>query len=370
MPRRCWTTARIPTRPSSLALGLILLAATAAAGPRDGAESVVFDPSPAPADLCAQPFRCDHDYEDFLVRAVRHSVPQSEAQINAELARVLRDKMRDRTNLILDQDLRSEDLATHLREELNIGFLLADLDGTELSVRVLREQVRSTHIELDLLFEDPWIGLFSGLMLLPLSDGPHAAVLGLPGHGDYAASFLDKHHGDAILREGIALLALDLRVDSGGPWEDRTARRFLEAGFSLFGLHVYEAFLARKYLRSRDDIDPARIALMGHSGGAMVADVSVHLDPYWAALTTDFVSTFFEVQDDSGFVLCETLPSLYPIHPQLEKLGVDMPVGRFEYGYPEGERAVVEFLVSVLLTTRTREGAAPRGVTVKEKGVP
>ncbi len=304
------------------------------------------------------------------MRAVRHSVPQSEAQVNAELDRVLHDKMLDRTELILDQDLRHADLRTYLLDELNIGFLMAGLDGTELGVRVVREQVRSTHIELDLLFEDPWVGLFSGLLLLPLPDGPHPVVLGLPGHGDYAASFLAKHHGDAIVREGIAVLALDLRVDSGGPFEDRTARRFLYAGFSLFGMHVYEAFLARKYLRSLPEIDPTRIGLMGHSGGSMIADVSVHLDPDWAALTTDFVSTFFEVQDDSGFVLCETLPSLYPIHPQLEKLAVPPPVGRFEYGYPEGEAAVVEFLVGALLGGNPDKGSAPRDVTFEEKGVP
>lgn len=323
-----------------------------------------FDPSPPPPELCEQPFHCDQEYDDFLLRAVRHSVPQSAAQIDAELARVLRDKMRDRTELILDQDLRPEHLAEHLVEELNIGFLLADLDRSPLGVRVLREQLRSTHVELDLLFEDPWVGHFSGLLLLPLGQGPHPAVLGLPGHGDYAASFLDKQHGDAILREGIAVLALDLRVDSGGPWEDRAARRFLQAGFSLFGLHVYEAFVARKFLRSRDDIDPLRIALMGHSGGAMVADVLAHLDPSWAALTTDFVSTFFEVQDDDGFVLCETLPSLYPIHPQLEKLHVGPPVGRFEYGYPEGEAAVVRFLTEALRGTKRPRGDTPRSGTV------
>ncbi len=307
-----------------------------------------FDPSPPPSDVCEQPFVCSQDYDAFLTTAVRHAVPSSEAQVNAEIARVLHDKMLDRTELILDADLEPAALRQHLLEELNIGFLLDGLDERPLSWRVLREQLRSTHLEVEVLLEDPWVGHISGLLLLPLGDGPHAVVLGLPGHGDHAATFVDKHHGDAIVAQGMALLALDLRVDSGGPFEDALSRRFLQAGFTLFGLHVYEAFLARKFLRSLPEIDPQRIALMGHSGGSMVADVATHLDPHWAALTTDFVSTFFEVQDDNGYLLCETQPALYPIHPQLEKLDLPLPVGRFEYGYPEGEAAVLAFLNRVL----------------------
>jgi hypothetical protein len=343
----------------SRTLALLLLASPALAGELDGAGTVVFDPSPPPGDLCGQPFRCDGDYLAFLTRAVRHSAPWSEAEVDAELQRVLRDKMLDRTNLILDEDLRADDLRAHLLEELNLGFLFDGLDAAPLTFRVLREQIRSTHIEVDLLLHDPWVGHFSAVLLLPLSEGPHPVVVGLPGHGDYATSFLAKHHGDAIVQAGIAVLALDLRVDSGGPTEDALARRFLGAGFSLFGLHVYEAFLARKFLRAHPAIDPSRIGLMGHSGGAMVADVSTHLDPDWAALATDFVSTFFEVQDDNGFVLCETLPSLYPVHPQLEKLAVAVPLGRFEYGYPEGRDAVLEFLIGSLLPKDPAGSAVP-----------
>ena len=85
-------------------------------------------------------------------------------------------------------------------------------------------------------------------------------------------------------------------------------------------------------------------------------------------LVTDFVSTFFEVQDDDGFVLCETTPSLYPIHPQLEKLAVDVPVLRFEYGYPEGAEAVVDRVRRTLYGEDSRGETASGGPTPIPKG--
>lgn len=309
---------------------------------------------PPPPFLCQVPFWCVEEYEAFVVRALEHGTPRSGDELFSALATIEADKRLRISELLVDTDLDRDRYRAELIEGMNLGFLLAGLDERRLEFTVLRELRTSERTEIELLLEDPYLGPFTALLLLPHGVAePMPAVLALPGHGDHGAIFVEQQHGEAMVEAGYAVLAIDLRADGGGPWEDAAAIHLLLHGFHLGGLHAYEAMLGRKLLRAWPGIDAERIALTGHSGGSMTGLIAASIDDDWAALSLDHVSTFHEVQVDprGEALLCETEPALYRIHPQLEKLEhLAMPVRRWEYGFPEGAEAVVGWLDSVLKT--------------------
>jgi pimeloyl-ACP methyl ester carboxylesterase len=135
---------------------------------------------------------------------------------------------------------------------------------------------------------------------------------------------------------------LKLRADESGALEHAVAAYLLSEGFNLAGLHVYEALLLARYLRSQPQVDGRRLSLLGHSGGAVLAGMLAFLDPGFSALVSDTNAVFSEDMD--GGLLCSTSHLLYPHHPQLADLET-LPAARlFEYGYPEGSAEVLRFL--------------------------
>ena len=82
-------------------------------------------------------------------------------------------------------------------------------------------------------------------------------------HGSGRAAGTHDHpayrvHANAFVRKGLAVLVYDKRGtgDSGGD--------FSTAGYKDF---VQDALAAVRFLRSREDIDPLRIGLLGSSEG-------------------------------------------------------------------------------------------------------
>ncbi len=119
--------------------------------------------------------------------------------------------------------------------------------------------------------EDAGITL-AGTLTLPPGDGPFAAVVLLTGSGaqDRDETIFDHRPfavwADALTRRGMAVLRFDDRGvgGSGGGGPDETSEDF--AG---------DAAAAIAWLRTRPEIDPARIGLMGHSEGGMTAPLAV-----------------------------------------------------------------------------------------------
>jgi alpha-beta hydrolase superfamily lysophospholipase len=109
-----------------------------------------------------------------------------------------------------------------------------------------------------------------GSLTLPIGrDGPVPAVLFLSGSGaqDRDGRMMSGYRpfrelADALARAGIASLRLDDRGigASGGRYQ----------GFTLEAL-VTDARIAWQWLAGRPEVDPARLALVGHSEGALVA---------------------------------------------------------------------------------------------------
>lgn len=109
---------------------------------------------------------------------------------------------------------------------------------------------------------------FAGTLTLPMSPGPHKAVVMITGSGaQYRDETVMGHKpflvwADALTKRGIAVLRYDDRGLGASTGNFDTATM---ADFSR------DAEAAVDYLRSRKEIDSRRIGLIGHSEGGMVA---------------------------------------------------------------------------------------------------
>jgi dienelactone hydrolase len=110
--------------------------------------------------------------------------------------------------------------------------------------------------------------LLAGTLTLPTGEGPHPALITITGSGagnrDNGSAMLTDYRpyrqlANRLQPKGVAVLRYEDRrmVDPTGAGADATA-----AALSL------DAAAALDYLRSRADIDPNRIGVLGHSMGA------------------------------------------------------------------------------------------------------
>ncbi len=111
----------------------------------------------------------------------------------------------------------------------------------------------------------------AGTLTLPVGNGPFPAVVMITGSGaqDRDESILGHKPflviADALTRRGIAVLRVDDRGVGGstGGTTDSTSEDF--AGDALAGV---------AFLKGRKEIDPARIGLVGHSEGGLIAPIA------------------------------------------------------------------------------------------------
>ena len=125
----------------------------------------------------------------------------------------------------------------------------------------------------DVTFRNEGAGItLAGILTLPEGDGPFPAVVLLTGSGaqDRDETIFDHKPfavwADALTRRGVAVLRYDDRGvggSGGGTTEDTSADFAADAAAAI------------AFLRTRSEIDPARIGLMGHSEGGMTAPLAV-----------------------------------------------------------------------------------------------
>ena len=140
----------------------------------------------------------------------------------------------------------------------------------------------TTYVSEDVTYENPASHLtLAGTLTLPESPGPHPAVVLISGSGAQDRDSTIFGHrpfaviADHLSRRGIAVLRVDDRGVGGsdrGP-DDVTSEDFatdVEAG-----VH---------YLRSRPEVDPKRVGLVGHSEGGLIAPMVAAKDPELAAI--------------------------------------------------------------------------------------
>ncbi|MBB6252777.1 alpha/beta hydrolase [Nitrospirillum iridis] len=116
----------------------------------------------------------------------------------------------------------------------------------------------------------------AGTLTLPPGKGPFPAALLITGSGPQDRDETMEGHkpflvlADALTRRGIAVLRVDDRgvAQSTGDFDAATTPDF-----------ATDAAAGVAFLRTRAEIDPARIGLIGHSEGGLIAPMVANRDP-------------------------------------------------------------------------------------------
>ncbi|MDO6388346.1 S9 family peptidase [Uliginosibacterium sp. 31-12] len=153
-----------------------------------------------------------------------------------------------------------------------LGLCLSMMLGaaTAAPLRSQTPQAPFPYSEVELEFDSPYeAGVhLAGSLMLPPGKGPHPAVLLITGSGAQDRDETISGHkpflviADYLARRGIASLRVDDRGVglSRGSWQNATTASF--AGDARTALEV---------LRARPEIDAARVGLIGHSEGGVIA---------------------------------------------------------------------------------------------------
>jgi pimeloyl-ACP methyl ester carboxylesterase len=137
------------------------------------------------------------------------------------------------------------------------------------------------------------------LLVKPAGTGPHPAVVILHGSGradglhdapDY------RIHANAFVRQGLAVLVYDKRGLGDSQGDFSTA---------VYDDFAHDALSAVRFLRSREDIDPRRIGLLGTSEGgwltpevaARAGDIAFVINKCGAPLPWD-QTVLFEIENE------------------------------------------------------------------------
>jgi uncharacterized protein len=138
-------------------------------------------------------------------------------------------------------------------------------------IRPQEPQMPYPYDEVEVGYENKIDGVhLAGTLTVPRGKGPHPAVLLITGSGSQDRNeTVAGHHpflvlADYLTRHGIAVLRVDDRGMGGSSRGALTATSENFAGDVLTGV---------EYLKSRNEINPKQIGLVGHSEGGMIAPI-------------------------------------------------------------------------------------------------
>jgi len=313
------------------------------------------EPSEEAVDCAVLPLRCNDDYLAF---PSRYS-DRGEAVEDCEglVTRLLTSWDRPEEPLPEVEVGATFDVGEALLDALNIRFLQSPQrgwGGGEVLVEPL--PAGPGYRQQRLRFQDPHVGTFGALLLLPDSGpGPFPAVLALPGHNETPEDHRDRRHGAVLARRGFAVLIPAIRAYDSREAEHEATVRLLCEGFSLLGLRVYEALVALGHMATHPELDAGRLALLGHSGGSATLNLVVRLTALSKALVTDTATGYLNVQEGPAgqrYILDETdLAVASMAEPINDFATVGCPVLQVAYGAPEGPEPILQFLEKSLSST-------------------
>ena len=277
---------------------------------------------------CADDYACacTQPYYDFMDLASDHSDPITWEELEDQMEEI----EQGRVNQVTDPFSKDE-LGQIILDQLNNRFLLEGINERLLRVTTIRIEETADSVERELLFEDPLVGVFKAILLLPKEiEGPVPGVLAVHGHSDCSQYFRDVYCGSQYPQKGLAVLMITNRAMCADQYEGQLTPALLQQGFTFMGLRIYEIALAIKYLKYLPEVDAKRIGYIGHSGGSSFGNVAVRLDLGIQAFISDAIVQFYD--PDKGY-RDETVPGLYPYRDLINDLSTcSIPTKTVEYG--------------------------------------
>jgi len=188
----------------------------------------------------------------------------------------------DRHTLVLDAPTPAELIVAEAPDGLTGTFTQAsvkldvDLRPTSPESTMKRPQMPKPPFPYavnDIRVRHPEGHTLAGTLTIPEGDGPHPAVVLISGSGAQDRDETLFGHkpfwvlADHLSRNGIAVL----RYDDRGVGESHPGNAVLSDDTSID--YASDVELLVDHLRIRDDIDPMRIGLMGHSEGGLIAPI-------------------------------------------------------------------------------------------------
>lgn len=128
----------------------------------------------------------------------------------------------------------------------------------------MTQAFRATNVTID-----TGVVTLAGTLLTPFDDSPAPAIIIIPGSGAATQNGswnMYRNLGEYLAERGVAVLLYDKRGvgASTGDWESET-----------FDERAQDVAAMVSYLKSRAEIDPHRIGLIGHSQGAYIAPLVI-----------------------------------------------------------------------------------------------
>ncbi|HYO45985.1 MAG TPA: alpha/beta fold hydrolase [Gemmatimonadota bacterium] len=174
-------------------------------------------------------------------------------EVEVELPEVIVRLVGDATTTVFIGRVERDSLTGILREGEDLGWF-ALVRTTAPAPSLSEEEVRFRNGEVEL----------AGTLVLPPGSGPHPAVVFLHGsgaEGRWASRFLARR----LAHDGIAALIWDKRGVGG------SAGWWPEASFEDLAA---DAAAAVAFVRTRPEVDPARVGIHGHSQGGTIAPLA------------------------------------------------------------------------------------------------
>ncbi len=293
---------------------------------------------------CDSHCECVADYLRFIELADRYSNPISEEELARQLDEIGNGNVR-----LVEGPLTEDELREALISRMNIGFLRENIDGRLLQVITTETIEFPEYREKHLLFTDPYVGSFKGILLIPKSAGPHPGIVAIHGHWDSAEVFRDEF-GNKCPSKGYAILMLTMRNMCVDYYENLFTRSLLLSGFTAMGIRSYETLLGLKYLRFLPEVDGARIGLIGHSGGSVANNLTIRTEKIFKAMVTDCFRHYIGFNmDGEGYLADESAPNIWPYHELINEISTSsIPIMAVPYGYEDKEEEIFQFFNSNL----------------------
>jgi hypothetical protein len=288
---------------------------------------------------CRYPEHCLADYLTFLSLANDYAEPIPQEELDREIWDVENGNVEVIHDPIPEPDLRDTILTI-----MNIGFLSEGINERVLHVTTIRKDETPEYYERELLFEDPYVGKFKGILLTPKGQGPFPAVIAIHGHRDQAYIYRDRYHGNEYPVHGYMILMLTMRAMGIDLCEHMASELFLLNGFTLMGMRIYETLLGLKYLRYLPNVGDERIGLIGHSGGSSTSNLTIRIEQGFKAYVSDLTIDYCEWGTVIEPYHCETIPRLYPYSLLINDFQTSsVPIKKVPYAYTNGMEEIFQF---------------------------